>query len=176
MWPLLRTAFPSSWATCWDTGTCIYTAGRSVSDSSLPFKVFETLMTEAQWWYSICMESDTLTKSDGYVQVSLWEDRTRPDIKPKDFLFRKDRKSEAAATAGRTCRYYEAACVQPNSLFTSCCSAPCRFFLIVFSLLPHVCDCAVKFFGITSAGRPHSAACKRTRLSSLSGSPSGPGT
>lgn len=95
-------------------------------------------MTEAQRWYSICVESDTLTESDDCVLVSLWEDRTRPDIKPKDFLFRKDRKSKAAATAGRTRRYYEAACVQPNSLFTSCCSAPCRFFKLFYHC-SHVC-------------------------------------
>lgn len=54
------------------------------------------------------MDSDAATESDDCVLVSLWEDRTRPDIQLKDFLFGEDRKSKAAATAGHTCRYYKA--------------------------------------------------------------------
>lgn len=64
-------------------------------------------MPEAQRWYSICMDLEALTESDDCALVSLWEDRTRADIKPRDFLFAQDRKSEVAATSGHTCRYYK---------------------------------------------------------------------
>lgn len=50
--------------------------------------------------------ADTLSESAECVSVllgTLWEDRTHPDIKPKDFLLCKDRKSKAAVAAGQKC-------------------------------------------------------------------------